>query len=128
MDTLPNEIKLLIFDCIYNIKDKRNFTRTCKTYQTITKDKMRKIKYIIFKSEYDSGGVIIYNFWCICDTLIDFRQCLTKYLHEQYIKTHTTHFKKEYVIIKRSKEKLRGSDLIFEHQFIIEDTIINNVT
>ncbi len=116
MNSLPNELILTIFDNL-SIPDKRVFIRTCKTYYNITKQSMSKIKYVICKSNYDRDGFICHDYWCICDTLIDFRRCLVEYLNTQGIK-------KEYVIIKRTNNKMRG--VIKKHEFIIEETIVNN--
>jgi len=118
MQTLPDELILEILNVISDTKDKRSFIRTCKTYHNITKHEMSKIKYVISKGTYDLHGAIYYKFWCICDTLIDFRNCLHEYLDKQ---TNT-----DYEIIKeRDDFMLRGC--IMKHRFVIEETIINDI-
>ncbi len=117
MNTLPNELVLLIFDNL-SIPDKRIFIRTCKTYNNITKQSMNKIKYVIFKSTNADGNFMRHDFWCICDTLIDFRMRLAEYLVVQNIE-------KYYVIFKKSSPRLRT--WIRLHEFTIEETIVNTV-
>ncbi len=109
MNTLPNEIILTIFNYL-NIQDKRRFIRTCKTYYIITKKSMCKIKYVISKSNNDGRGVTSHNFWCICDTLIDFRRYLTNYLNNCDTK--------DYLIIDRCPTE--------KHEFIIEETMVDD--
>ncbi len=117
MNTLPNELILTIFDNL-SIPDKRVFIRTCKTYYNITKQSMSKIKFVIFKSIHDSLGYIFHDFWCICDTLIDFRMRL-----EEYLDTQDT---KDYAIVKRNNHNnLRGA--MSKHEFVIENTVINSL-
>ncbi len=41
MDTLPNELIVLIFEYISKITDKRQFLRTCSKYNILTKQSMR---------------------------------------------------------------------------------------
>ncbi len=50
MDTLPNELILVIFDYIVKITDKRQFLRTCKKYNFITRLPMYNFeqKYKVF--------------------------------------------------------------------------------
>ncbi len=117
MNTLPNELILTIFDNL-SISDKRIFIRISKTYFNTTKQSMSKIKYVIFKSTNGDHGFIVHNLWCVCDTLIDFRICLDEYLTTQ------SDNNKKYIITKKNKNILRPFKGI--HEFIIEETIINN--
>ncbi len=117
MDTLPNELLLIIFNNL-SIPDKRVFIRTCKTYYNITKQSMSKIKYVIFKSTNENQSFMRHDLWCICDTLIDFRMCLAEYLNVKNVK-------KYFIIVKKSSPRL--IQWIPQHEFIIEETMINTV-
>ncbi len=115
MNTLPPELILTIFDNL-SIPDKRVFIRISKTYNNITKQSMSKVKFIIFIPEHDTNWNLYYVFWCVCDTLIDFKRCLMEYLDTKYMKGYE-------IIFKRDNFKPQGPR--FNHEFIIEDTIIN---
>ncbi len=60
MDTLPNEIILLIFDNILLITDKRQFLRTCSKYNNITKVSMYN-----FESNYKVKGFCKIDKYCV---------------------------------------------------------------
>ncbi len=115
MNTLPNELILVIFD-ILSIPDKRVFIRVSKTYNNITKQSMNKVKYVIFRPANDDNYNFRYHVWCMCDTLIDFKRRLMEYLD-------TKHMKGYKIIFNRDNFKPKGPR--FKHEFIIEDTIIN---
>ncbi len=117
MNTLPNELILLIFDNL-SIPDKRVFIRISKIYNNITKQAMNKVKYMIFKSTRDSMGYIFHDYWCICDTLIDFKMRLVEYLDTQVTK--------DYAIVKRNNY-YNYRRVIYKEEFVIEDTIINSL-
>ncbi len=60
MDTLANELILLIFNFIKLITDKRQFLRTCVTYNKITKGSMAK-----FENSYSIKHFKKINYYCM---------------------------------------------------------------
>ncbi len=72
MQTLPNEIIQIIFGYISKITDKRQFARTCKLYNNITKLQMKNIN-IKLKIKYDYYPNIRYkrNKYCIENFMIE---------------------------------------------------------
>ena len=122
METLPNELILLILNNIPEIKDMRSFTRTCKTYHTITKHKMSKIKYIMFDVYFNNELYEAYDFMCVCDTLKDCRLCLIEYLKNKSDKKY------EIVISKRyGSDYYKYAGYSNKNLLLIEETIINDI-
>jgi len=60
METLPHEIVLEIFNNIQKITDKRQFLRTCKTYNDITQKSFK-----IFESHFKSNHYIKIDNYCV---------------------------------------------------------------
>ncbi len=60
MNTLPNELILLIFDNILLITDKRKFLRTCIKYNDIT-----KVSMCNFESNYKVKGFCKIDKYCV---------------------------------------------------------------
>jgi len=117
MQHLSNELILLIFDNINDIKDKRNFIRVCKTYNILTKQKMSKYKFIISKATNSPyGNSMYYKFWCVCNTLIDFRICLNKFFKDQK--------GNKYFIDKRRED---FNWFGYSNYFLIEETTVNEI-
>ncbi len=74
MDTLPNEIILLIFDNIKLITDRRQFLKTCKLYNITTKQLMQK-----FEINYRIPSFTKINKYCVEKFTLEL--CHDKYLH-----------------------------------------------
>lgn len=127
MNYVPNDMILLIFDNITTTLDKRNFTRTCKTYNNITKQLMANIKYIVFKITATPNNYPKYDLISVCDTLNDCHKHIISLNYKiKYPAFKSMNKENNYTImIQRSKNK----NLIYYPGagFIIEEIIINKI-
>ncbi len=60
METLPDELILLIFDCILLITDKRQFLKTCTKYNKLTKESIKN-----FENNYKIKNFDKINGYCV---------------------------------------------------------------
>ncbi len=125
MDALPNDIILEIFNNITVISDKRNFIRTCKTYNNITKQLMNQIKYCIFDVYCDYDGNQHYNLISICNNLDDCRQCMFKF-QQKYSKVPINK-KNYYAIFGNRNNDVSAFDKYPRKGFLIEEMILNEI-
>ncbi len=125
MDTLPNDMILTIFDNINLIQTKRNFARTCKSYNNITKQLMNQVKYCVFDVYCDNEGDQHYNLICICNTFDDCRQCMFKF-QQKYSKIPLNK-KNYYAIIGKRDDNVSAFDKYPKKGFIIEEMISNEI-
>lgn len=121
MENLPLEIIPIIFNYIPIIDDKRNFLRTCKKYNIITKQLLNNIKYAIFNVYYDCDMDQHYALICICDTLNDCKQCITNFQKKRYSGTDC------YAVLSRRDDAYNTFDNYPKKGFLIEEIIINEI-
>ncbi len=130
MDTLPNELILVIFDFLNCLPDMNNFTMTCKKYNKLTKEVMKNAKYPIFEISEDGDGYPVYDLICVCDTIELCYKCIkiTLLKYSQNLDKYNAIDEDNYYI-------LYGSRYITEigyferkkHGFIIERILINKL-
>ena len=125
METLPHEIVLEIFNNIQKITDKRQFLRTCKTYNNITKQLMSKIKYALFDVYCDGEGEQHYNLISICDKLDDCKQCMIKFQKKYSNKVFNKN--NYYAILTRRENNDNAFDQYPRKGFIIEEMVMNEI-
>ncbi len=135
MDTLPNELILIIFNQINGLQDKKKFLRTCNTYNNLTKKIMENVKYSVFNVYCRKAdckccdwlrGYLVYNLIGICDTMEACRNCINECMLRHKIKYEKYNLKSnnDYcVIMGRTNEKQFYNYL--GQGFIIEEILIN---
>ena len=127
MNYVPNDMVLLIFNNINTISDKRNFIRTCKTYNAITKYFMYNIKYIIFKVTATPNEYPIYNLISVCDNLNDCRKHIISLNYNiEYPAFKSMNKNNNYTIMATRKEN-KGHVYYPGLGFIIEEILINKI-
>jgi hypothetical protein len=58
---IPNELALVIFDYIEKITDKRSFSRTCKLYNDLTKEKVIQCAHSYLKHNSITENILIFG-------------------------------------------------------------------
>ncbi len=129
MDTLPNEIILVIFNYLIYLPDVCNFALTCKKYNKLIKELMGNAKYPVFEIFEDGDGYPVYDLICICDTIELCRECIKVYAskYPSTLDKYNAVDADNYCILFGSRHKIEHHNYYTKHYFIVEKILMNKL-